>query len=198
MSPALRCSCLKLKAQTLLVFARSQAALGVFETMLQLWPHDGYALASSAHLMAAQGNFAGSVARLRQLVKVTPGTASAWFNLGYVHQQAGQHVAAEAVFHKAVALDPAMDRAWYGLGLALMHRRQFDEAAVALQKAAALQPMSPHAWYRLVEVWVALNKADKAREVLQHLKQFEPRVAAQLERQACLHNPLSAAPHAAP
>lgn len=198
MNKALQCSWLKLKARTLLVFVQPQAALRVFEALLQVRPQDGYALASSAHLKAAQGDVAGAAARLQQLVTVTPNVASAWFNLAYVQQQAGEHVNAEAAFQKAVALAPGLDRAWYGLGLALMHRQQFEAAASAFRKATELQPMSPHAWYRLAEVWMALGKPEKADEVLQLLKQFEPRVAAQLERYTCQQINTRLAPHAAP
>ena len=46
--------------------------------------------------------------------------------------------------------------------------------------------MSPYGWYRLAEVWLALDQPEQARKVLNHLRQFEPRVAAQLERQCRL------------
>lgn len=75
-----------------------------------------------------------------------------------------------------------MDRAWYGLALVLMTQERFVEAAQALKKNTELQPMSPHGWYRLAEVWLALGQPVEARKVLGHLRQFEPRVAEQLER----------------
>ena len=58
----------------------------------------------------------------------------------------------------------------------------FHEASQALQKTTLLQPMSPYGWYRLAEVNLALGEPEKARQVIDHLRQFEPRVAAQLER----------------
>ncbi|MES2283357.1 MAG: tetratricopeptide repeat protein [Pseudomonadota bacterium] len=196
MNWAIHFAFLKLKARTLLVFARPQAALHVFENMLQLKPNDSYALASCAHLHAANNNLSLAIAHLQTLVKTTP-VASAWFNLGFLLQQAALHGDAEAAFRQALANDERMDRAWYGLGLALMQGRQFDEAAAAFERATVLQPMSPHAWYRLAEALLALGRNDEAREVLLHLKQFEPKVAAQLERQTALHGPASTIPHAA-
>jgi tetratricopeptide (TPR) repeat protein len=196
MNRAIHFPFLKLKARTLLVCAQPQAALHVFENMLQLRPRDSYALASCAHLHAANNNFSLAIAHLQTLVKTAP-TACAWFNLGFLLQQAELHGDAEAAFRHALAQDEHMDRAWYGLGLALMHRQQFEDAAVAFKKAAVLQPMSPHAWYRLAEAWLALGKNDEAREVYLHLKQFEPKVAAQLERQTLLQAHTMAS-HAAP
>ena len=43
--------------------------------------------------------------------------------------------------------------------------------------------MSPHGWYRLAQVWLALGEVDKALTVVARLSGFEPRVAAQLERE---------------
>lgn len=187
---------LKLKAQTLLVFARPRHALQVFERMLEFRPHDSYALASCAHLHAANHDFPRAVACLQARVQNAP-DASAWFNLAYVLQQAGRQVEAEAAFRQAIANDERMDRAWYGLGLALVHRQEFDEAAAAFRKAAVLQPMSPHPWYRLAEVCLVMGRHDEVHEVLQHLKQFEPKVAARLERQAQLQRHETGVFHAA-
>ena len=188
----------KLKACVLLVCLRPQAALRAFEDMLRIRPHDAYALASSAHLYAARQDFVQALARLGSLVAASPELASGWFNLGYVLQQLGRHREAEAAFRKAVARDVHMDRAWYGLGLTLMHAQQFDEAIGALKKATMLQPMSPHAWYRLAEAWTSLGRHDEAHDVLAHLGQFEPKVAAQLARQTLARSPTTLAPHAPP
>jgi tetratricopeptide (TPR) repeat protein len=197
MKKAMHYAFLKVKARTLLVFAQPKAALQAFEGMLQLRPNDAYALASCAHLYAASNDLPQAIARLQALVQTAPG-ASAWFNLGFVLQQAGLHGQAEAAFGQALACDERMDRAWYGLGLALAHRRQFEEAIKAFKRATTLQPMSPHAWYRLAEAWMALGKSDEAREVLLHLRQFEPKVAAQLDRQTLLQAHATITPHAAP
>lgn len=196
MNRAIHYGFLKLKAQALLVFAQPQAALHVFERMLQLKPNDSYALASCGHLYAVKNDLPRSIAHLQTLVRTSPG-ASVWFNLGYVLQQAGHHEDAEEAFRQALLFDEHMDRAWYGLGLTLMHRQQFEAAAVAFKSATKLQPMSPHAWYRLAEVWLALGRNDEARAVLVHLKQFEPKVAAQLERLTLVQSPPITITHAA-
>lgn len=198
MNRAVRYAFLKLKARTLLVFVQPKAAQRAFESMLCIRPHDAYALASCGHLYAAQNSLPAAIGCLQRLVETSPHAASGWFNLGYLLQKSGEHSEAETAFRKAVALDERMDRAWYGLGLALMHAQQFDEAVVTLKKATVLQPMSPHAWYRLAQAWEALGKGDEVRKVLLHLREFEPKVAAQLERQTLALSPLTVAPHAAP
>lgn len=176
-----------LKAQALLLLAlgRRAQALSRFDRMLKHLPMDRYALASRAHILVQLNRLDDSIASLQQLTRLAglqAQQAAAWFNLGYVLQQAGRHEEARPAFEKAVGHHPGMDQAWYGLALALIHQRQFHEARQALKKNTALQPMSPYGWYRLAEVHLALGEPEKARQVIDHLRRFEPKVAAQLER----------------
>ncbi|MFC5522418.1 tetratricopeptide repeat protein [Polaromonas jejuensis] len=175
-----------MQAVLLLVCGNKSGALRRFERMLQLRPTDRYALASRAHLQVALNQPEDAIACLQQLTGLAPDgpqAAAAWFNLGYVLQQAGRHDDAGPAFQRALVLDPSMDRAWYGLALVLMQQRQFREAVEALKKNTALQPMSPYGWYRLAQARLALGQTDKARGVIEHLRQFEPGVAALLERE---------------
>lgn len=176
---------LKGQALVLLALGQREQALSRFDRMLVLLPMDRYALASRAHVLVQLNRLDDSIASLQQLSRVT-GTpvqqAAACFNLGYVLQQNGRHDEARPAFEKAAEHQPCMDRAWYGLALVLIRQRQFHEARLALQKTTRLQPMSPYGWYRLAEVNLALGEPEKARQVIDHLRQFEPRVAAQLER----------------
>ena len=174
---------LKARALLLLACAKRSAALATFDQMLQLRPADPYALASRGHVAAQLHLTQEAIASLRRLTAVRPEQASGWFNLGYLLQQAGRHDEARPAFERAVALDARLDQAWYGLGLVLMQAQRFEEAAEALQKNTALQPLSPYGWYRLAQVWLALGQPGKARKVIAHLGRFEPRVAAQLQRE---------------
>ncbi|MDP2256386.1 MAG: tetratricopeptide repeat protein [Polaromonas sp.] len=177
---------LKAQAVLLLALGRRSGALRSFEQMLQRRPEDRYALASQAHVQVQLQRLDAAVASLQQLTRILgsgPQEAAALFNLGYVLQQAGRHEEAGPAFRSALALDSSLDRAWYGLALVLIHQRQFPEAVEALKKNTALQPMSPYGWYRLVQVRLALGQPEKARKIIAHLRQFEPRVAAQLERE---------------
>ena len=174
------------QALVLLALGQREQALSRFDRMLVLLPMDRYALASRAHVLVQLNRLDDSIASLQQLSRVT-GTpvqqATACFNLGYVLQQNGRHDEARPAFEKAAEHQPCMDRAWYGLALALIHQGLFHEARQALEKTTLLQPMSPYGWYRLAEVNLALGEPEKARLVIDHLRQFEPRVAAQLERE---------------
>jgi tetratricopeptide (TPR) repeat protein len=178
----LACQYIRIQAVLLLALDRSHAALACFDRLLRLRPLDRHALASRAHLHAQQGSFNEAVASLRVFTQTYPQDAAGWFNLGYALQQLGQQGEAGVAFRHALAIDPRMDRAWYGLALVLMDARLYQAAADALEKTTALQPMGPHGWFKLAQVRQALDQPDEALKIVLHLRQFEPTVAAQLER----------------
>ena len=65
----------------------------------------------------------------------------------------------------------------------LIRLQRFDEAIAALKRNTELQPMSPYGWYQLARVHVDRQQPDEAVKIIRHLKGFEPKVAAQLERE---------------
>jgi len=177
----------KLRAMVLIVFGRDAAAEAVYDLLLARWPGDAYALASRSHLRAQRGARADATADARALVAAHPDRSAAdWFNLAFLLEEASQLEEAEAAFRRTVALDPKLDRAWYGLGLVLIRLQRFDEAVSALKRNTELQPMSPYGWYQLARVHMDRRRPDEARKIIAHLKGFEPKIAAQLERETGL------------
>jgi predicted Zn-dependent protease len=182
---------LQLQAQACLLCGRPAAALHRFDALLAIVPADRHALASRAHLLAQAGDVAGAVAALQALTARHGDDAAGWFNLAYLLQAMERDGEAEAAFAHALAIDDTLDRAWYGLALLYIRARRFDEAAVALRRTTRLQPMSPSGWYQLARVQCDRRRPDEAAWIIRHLKGFEPRVAAQLERETGLHGQLS-------
>jgi len=177
----------KLQAMSWLVLGRTAKAEAVFSEMLQRWPADAYALASRAHLRAQRGANDAALTDARALVAVHPARSAAdWFNLAYLLEANGALQEAEAAFRRTLELDERLDRAWYGLALTLIRQGRHDEAVTALERNTKLQPMSPYGWYQLARVQVDRKAPDEARKIIRHLKGFEPKVAAQLERETGL------------
>lgn len=178
---------LKLRAMAALVFGARTAALQSFGEMLRLWPDDAYALASRAHVLAQGGRKEEALADARALVAAHPQrSAGDWFNLAFLLEATDRIDESEAAFRRALAMDAKLDRAWYGLGLVLIRQRRFDEAVAALKRNTELQPMSPYGWYQLARVQIDRQQPEEARRIIRHLKKFEPKVAAQLERETGL------------
>jgi tetratricopeptide (TPR) repeat protein len=170
-----------------LVLGRRGTALDCFDRMLERWPTDAYALASRAHLLAQQSRHEEALADARALVQAHPKrSAGDWFNLAYLFEATSRIDEAESAFRRALDLDPKLDRAWYGLGLVLIRQQRFDDAVAALKRNTELQPMSPYGWYQLARVQLDRHQPDEVRKIIRHLKKFEPKVAAQLERETGL------------
>jgi len=176
----------KLHAMSLLVLGRNDAALQVFNQMAQRWPEDPYPLASRAHLLTQKKQLHAALKDSERLVLMRPGHAPTWFNHGFMLEEAGRLDEALHAFQRATALDDKLDRAWYGQGLVLIRMKRYDEAVGALKRNTELQPMSPYAWYQLARVHVDRHEPGEAVKIIKHLKGFEPKVAAQLERETGL------------
>ncbi len=178
---------LKWRAIVMLIFNRREAALDAFDAMLARWPDDAYALASRAHVLAQLGRRDDAIADAQRLTALYPQrSAGDWFNLAFLLDEAGRLDEAEAAFRRALALDDKLDRAWYGLGLTLIRQQRYDEAVAALERNTKLQPMSPYGWYQLARAHVDRHDPEAARKIIRHLQGFEPKVAAQLQRETGL------------
>ncbi len=175
---------LKLQVIAALMFNRREFAIRLLDEELAKHPQDAYALSNRAHVHAQLGNKRQAIDDLSALVAAHPDRSAAdWFNLAFLQESHGDIHGAEANFRRALALDGKLDRAWYGLGLVLIRQHRYDEAAAALKRNTELQPMSPYGWYQLARVHMDRRQPEEARRIIAHLKGFEPKVAAQLERE---------------
>lgn len=171
----------QLKAR--LILNQVPEALRCVTRLLALAPGDSHALATRAHLQATGGDQAAAVQTLRELLAQHPNCAAAWFNLGFLAESLDQLPQAEQAFLRATVLNPKLDRAWYGLALCLIRLRRLDEAVGALHKNTELQPMSPYGWYQLAHVQAKRQHPEAVVTIIRRLRGFEPKVAAQLERE---------------
>ena len=176
----------KWRAMGWLVLGRDRRALALFDGMLRRWPDDGYALASRAQLLVQSGRRDEALDIFSRLTVLHPRVASHWFNFGFMLNEAGRWDDALQAFVRAAEIEPDLDRAWYGQGLVLICLQRYDEAVAALKRNTELQPMSPYGWYQLARVHVDRHDPDAAVKIIRHLKGFEPKVAAQLERETRL------------
>lgn len=161
-------------------------AQAVFQEILDLNPHDVLALNSLGFNELNNRRFGQALGFFERALLQTPSIANAHFNVGFVCDELGRSQEAEFAFKAALKLDEKMDRAWYGLGLVLVRQQRFEESLLAFKRNTELQAMSPYAWYQMARVHMEMKEPDKALDVMRHLNGFEPKVAAQLERETGL------------
>jgi tetratricopeptide (TPR) repeat protein len=174
------------RAKALLFVGLRSQAKDAFLELLQRNPSDVWALNSLAYDALLSGHPAIALSLYARALALQPQVSNAHFNHAFVAEQLGQLDVAEQGFRAALHLEEKMDRAWYGLGLVLVRAGRLDEALQALKRNTSLQPMSPFGWYQMARVHVDLQQPEEARAVIRHLKGFEPKVAAQLERETGL------------
>ena len=174
------------RAKIFLFLGMRSAASQVFAEVLQRAPQDLLALNSLGYAAMHDGNMTLALRYFDQVAELSAESSNAHFNRAFVCEELGRLDDAERGFRAAIEIEEKMDRAWYGLGLVLVRQGRLEEAVVALKRNTKLQPMSPFGWYQLARVHVDLKQADEALTVIRYLKGFEPKVAAQLERETGL------------
>lgn len=168
------------------VFAQRAWVRRRIDAALQQNGADAHAWATLAHWCAEGNELFDARLALERCVDLLPQQAMHWFNLGFVCERMGCFSDSEMAFRRATDLDPTLDRAWYGLALALIAQDRLAEAAPALRINTQLQPMSPSGWYQLARVQFDLGALEEVRGIVHRLRQFEPKVAAQLARETGL------------
>jgi len=181
-----RYAALRIWARILLRLERFDSALAIFDEMSAIRPDDDYPLASKAYLFTITKRAQDAMRLLERLTQTHPSVGVHWFNLGFLQDEAAQYESAYHSFKNATIHSPEIDRAWYGLGLVAIRLQRLDEAIAALKQNTKLQPMSPYGWYQLARVHMDRQELEEARKIIRHLQGFEPKVAAQLERETGL------------
>ena len=157
-----------------------QRAIAEYRLALKFNPDFVMAASALAYQLGAQQRYAEAEPLLRDSLRVKPGNADIWYNLGFVYDKLREPAKAADAFREAVALDRKLDRAWYGLGLALAAQGKHEEAAQALEQAALLKPMNGHIWYQLGMAYHALHQPDKVKGIIEHLDRFDRHMARRL------------------
>lgn len=164
-----------------MVFRQPKIAREYWGRILAAHPNDTRILAMLAHQEAVEGKDAAAIALYERIVQLDPTDKASFFNYGFVLQKTGDHAKAVRAFEAALKLDDKLDRAWFGKGLSHVALQQPELAIEAFKKTNKLQPMSPHGYYELAKVQCATGDRDGCENTMRRLKEFDPKVAAQLE-----------------
>jgi tetratricopeptide (TPR) repeat protein len=108
------------------------------------------------------------------VVKLDPGFAEAYFNLGLVRQEEGRYAEAIPNFQKALALQPRIHGANLFLGITEFRLNHLSEAAAAVQKETVAFPKDANAWMWLGVVRLAQDRAEDAADALDRADKLKP------------------------
>lgn len=182
MSPPLRSWLLFRYAQFLTIFGLRARAHEFIELALQQNPRHHRAWTFSGFLNAEKGRFDAAIADFERAVALKSDDADSLFNLAFALQRQGKHPEAIERFRQATQANAFLDRAWYGMGISMVKLGRYEDAAAMFAEAARLQPMNPYAAYQLAGAWFQLGQREKMQAEYERVKGFDPKIAAQMER----------------
>jgi tetratricopeptide (TPR) repeat protein/tRNA A-37 threonylcarbamoyl transferase component Bud32 len=113
--------------------------------------------------------------RLRWALKIDPGLALAYANLGNVLREKGQIDAAIDNYRESIRLgtEPGVARAWNNLGAALEARGQTKEAIDAYRTAARIDPELPETGMNLARILASQHELDEAIAILRGILRLD-------------------------
>jgi len=119
-----------------------------------------------------------------QYVKATNGSATAYSNLGFCEEVAGDPNAAEAAYRKGIAKDPLNEACHVNFGLMLARHGRPNEGLLQLQ--TVLPPAKAH--YDLAAVYESLRRLEEARREYGKALACDPRLDDAKSKLAALPN----------
>ena len=125
-----------------------------------------------------------AVEKLQRVVRMDPGSARAWDNLGLSFDMLGEQVQAEHAFEKAAELNRklASPSAWtpHNYGCLLFRMQKFPHAEKSLREALTYDPRFAQAHYYLGRVLEKLGRNEEAIAELKSAAQLDSTLAEPL------------------
>jgi len=113
-----------------------------------------------------------AIEEFEQELKIDPLNASAAYEIGEVHRNAGEFENAQKYFERALENYPDFEEAHMGLAAILTHSGKPQLALPHLQKAISLNPDNEVSWYRLSRVERSLGNMAEAQRALAKFQQL--------------------------
>jgi protein O-GlcNAc transferase len=120
-------------------------------------------------ILSTHGRFLRRIGRSREavpilerLVRVAPGVAANWVELGASCQAGGNLQAALQAYRQATALDPTFWQAYFNIGYLLENQNELEKAESFYRYAINLNPSHAPLWCDLGRLYLLLNRAEDA------------------------------------
>lgn len=132
----------------------------------------GRTLLARARATNSPEDLKAAIAEFEEELGVDPLNASAVYEIGEIHRNAGEFDKAQKYFELALKNYPDFEEAHLGLAAVLKHAGENQLALGHLQKAVALNRENEVGWYRLSQVERSLGNLEKAQEALAQFRRL--------------------------
>jgi tetratricopeptide (TPR) repeat protein len=127
------------------------------------------------------GDVRGAVESYLQSIKLEPGSAEVFLNLGHAYLKLEKDGDAIKAFKQSVKLNPDAAEAYYGLGFSNFRTNRFRDAADAFKKATTLNPQLAKAHYGLSLAYQELGNEKGLMEEYRIIQRLDHNLAKKLE-----------------
>lgn len=128
------------------------------------------------------GDVRGAVESYLQSIRLEPGSAEVFLNLGHAYLTLEKNAEAVKAFTESVKLNPDVAETQYGLGFASFRLRRFRDAADAFKKATALNPQMAKAHYGLSLAYQEMGNTTGLLQEHRILERLDRSLARKLEQ----------------
>jgi len=121
-----------------------------------------------------QGDTAGALRELTEVVKLRPNYVPAWMLLGSAYLRTQQQEKAEAAFQRAAQLNPKNPAVLAQLGALYLRDKRYEPARQAFQQVTELNPKNAEAQVNLAVTLSLLGHTDDALARLRRATELNP------------------------
>ncbi len=126
------------------------------------------------------GDMRGAVESFLHSIKLEPGSAEVFLNLGHAYLKLEKDREAIKAFKESAKLNPETSETFYGLGFASFRTRKFRDAIDAFKKATTLNPRMAKAHYGLAMAYQELSDTNGLMAEYRILQRLDPSLAKKL------------------
>ena len=159
-------------------------AIAQYQKALSIKPDYADALYRLGIVYTQQRNFTNAIETWNKYVAATGGSATAYSNLGFCQELAGNPAAAEAAYKAGIAEDPGNEPCHVNYGLMLARHGKPNEAILELQ--TVLTPAKAH--YDLASVYEVQHRRQEARAEYRKAAELDPSLSEAKQKLASLEN----------
>ena len=120
------------------------------------------------------GDYEQAEATWRQILRLAPDDADAYYNLGNALADQERHEEAESAYREAIRLNPDYADAYSNLGITLADQERHEEAESAFRNVIRLAPDNALAYNNLGAVLTDQGRYEEAESAFRNLIRLEP------------------------
>ncbi len=128
------------------------------------------------------GDLRGAIESYLQSIRLEPGSAEVFLNLGHAYLKLEKNAEAVKAFKESVKLNPDVAETQYGLGFANFRLGRFRDAADAFKKATTLSPQMAKAHYGLSLAYQEIGNTNGLLQEHRILERLDRNLARKLEQ----------------